>query len=49
MSQKVQLDIKEIYRLMCPECRDKLRDLVKGKLADQVVKQALEGQSEVAK
>jgi len=45
MSEKVQVSIKEIYRLMCPECREKMRDLVKEKMADQMLDRTLGGQS----
>ena len=40
---EINLALKEIYSELCPECKAKLRELVKGKLADQVVKEALEG------
>ena len=39
---QVNLSLKEIYSKLCPKCQKKIRDLVKEKLADQVVKQALE-------
>ena len=39
---QVNLSLKEIYGKLCPKCQKKIRDLVKEKLADQVVKQALE-------
>jgi hypothetical protein len=41
----VSLSIKEIYKLICPECREKLEKLVKDKLQDNMVKQILEGGS----
>lgn len=40
---QVKLELKEIYQNMCPKCQEKIRDLVKEKLADQAVKKALEG------
>ena len=45
MAEKVQVSIKEIYRLMCPGCREKLRGLVKEKMADQMLDRTLGGQS----
>jgi hypothetical protein len=43
---KVNLSLNEIYKVLCPKCREKLKDLVKGKLADQLVEQALEQEAE---
>ena len=42
MDQKVDIDIKEVYKLMCPNCREKLKGLVKEKLTDRMVEAALE-------
>jgi len=42
MDQKIDIDIKEIYKLMCPKCREKLKDLIKKKLTDRMVEAALE-------
>ncbi len=39
---ELKLSLKEIYKKLCPECQEKLRDLVKEKMADQAIKQALE-------
>jgi hypothetical protein len=33
----VQLSIKEIYDKLCPKCREKLRQLVKEKVTDDMV------------
>lgn len=46
MPEKIKVDIREIYRLLCPECKAKVGQMVKDKLTDQVVKDALEGKSE---
>ena len=43
---QVNLSLKEIYAKLCPKCKAKLRDLVKEKLTDQAVKDALEGKNE---
>lgn len=45
---QINLSLKEIYSKLCPRCQEKLRGLVKDKMADQVVKQALEGKDEPA-
>ena len=42
MSDTVQVSIKEIYSLQCPECRKKLEKLVLGKLQEKAVKVALQ-------
>ena len=42
MPNRINLSIKEIYATLCPECQTKLRDLLKEKIADQTVKDALE-------
>jgi uncharacterized protein with PIN domain len=43
MSIQVNLSVKEIYKLLCPECKKELEKLVKSKLDDQLAKQVLEG------
>jgi len=43
MANQINLSIKEIYGKLCPECQAKLRELLKEKIADQTVKEALEG------
>lgn len=42
MSEKVQVSIKEIYALQCPECRKRLEKLVMKKLQEKAVKTALQ-------
>jgi hypothetical protein len=42
MDQKITYDIKEIYKMLCPQCRDKLKEMVKEKLTDRLVEKALE-------
>jgi len=42
MSQQINISLNEIYKQLCPKCQKKLRDLVKDKLADDMVKKALE-------
>jgi len=38
---KVQLNVKEIYTVLCEECREKLRKLVKDKISEQLVDQVI--------
>ena len=42
MASQISLSIKEIYGKLCPKCQAKLRGLLKDKIADQAVKDALE-------
>jgi hypothetical protein len=41
--KQIPLNIKEIYKLLCPDCKKKLEDYVKDKLASQLAKRVLEG------
>ena len=41
MSLQVNLSLNEIYHKLCPECQKKLRELVKDKLADQLIDEQL--------
>lgn len=34
---QVQLSIKEIHEILCPECKAKLRELIKAKISDQMI------------
>ena len=38
---QVQLSVKEIYDVMCPECQKKIRELIKEKVTDQMVKSVI--------
>lgn len=40
---QVNVSLKEIYSKLCPKCQEKVVDLVKDKVAEQAVKEALEG------
>jgi len=42
MAQQINVSLNEIYKQLCPKCQKKVRDLIKDKLADDVVKRALE-------
>lgn len=37
----VQIDIKEIWTVLCPECKVKIRELLKHKVAEQVADKML--------
>ena len=43
MSIQVNLSIKEVYKLVCADCKKKLEELVKDKMASELAKQVLEG------
>jgi len=45
---KVNITIAEIYDLMCPDCRAKLKELTKSKLVDTSIEQALKGEGKKA-
>ena len=42
MPSQIKLSVKEIYAKLCPECQAKIRELLKEKIADQTVADALE-------
>ena len=46
-NQQISLSLKEIYVKLCPKCAEVLRGLIKDKLTDQAVKEALEGEEKV--
>lgn len=39
---QISLSLKQIYKVLCPKCQKKLRDMIKDRLADQLVEQALQ-------
>lgn len=43
--KRVPLDIKEIYRLLCPRCQKKLEALAKDRIAETLAKSLLQGKS----
>ena len=42
MSLNLSVDIKELYKQLCPKCKDKLLKLVKIQPDEQSIKKALE-------
>jgi hypothetical protein len=49
MSVNINITLKEIYDILCPKCKAKLRDLIKEKLPDDLVEQIILQQSETNK
>ena len=44
MSQKgmnINLSIKEIYEAACPECKKKIKELIKNKISEEMVTQVI--------
>jgi len=39
---QVQLSVKEIYAKLCPKCKEKLKELIRAKLTEQMVSEMLE-------
>jgi len=40
-SMLIQVNIKEIYERLCTECKQKIRDLIKEKITEQMISQVL--------
>lgn len=43
MSIPVPLNIKDVYKILCPKCKQKLATLAKDKIALALAKNVLEG------
>lgn len=41
MDINLNLSLKEIHKVLCPECQKKVRNLVKEKITDQMLEQTL--------
>lgn len=39
----IDMTMQEIYSKLCPACQEKMQALIKDKLTDAVIKEALEG------
>lgn len=37
----VQLSIKEIYSVVCPDCKEKIKAMIRDKISDQMVDQVI--------
>ena len=46
---QVNLSLSDIYKALCPKCREKIVALVKEKMTDQAIRQSLEGKPEPKK
>lgn len=42
MSVEIRVDLKEIYRMMCNECRKKLVKYIKEKMDEEIIRKQLE-------
>ncbi|MEM4846471.1 MAG: hypothetical protein QW794_01770 [Thermosphaera sp.] len=42
MSLQVRVDLKEIYRMLCSECKKKLVKYIKEKLDEEMIRRQLE-------
>ncbi|MBA7581875.1 hypothetical protein ES708_23788 [subsurface metagenome] len=45
MPEKIKVDIKEIYKMLCPECKTKLENAMVQKISGAAVREALKGKS----
>ena len=45
MSIQIQVDLREIYKLLCEDCKKKFVKYVKDKLDEEVIKKQLEGEA----
>ncbi|MEM3988553.1 MAG: hypothetical protein QXZ22_08180 [Sulfolobales archaeon] len=43
MSVQVRVDLKEIYKMLCDECKKKLVKYVKEKMDEEFIRKQLEG------
>jgi len=41
MGISIQVSVKEIYEKLCPECKAKLRELIKQKVTDEFVEKVI--------
>jgi len=46
MKAQVSLPLPEIYKALCPQCKVKIEELVREKLASEAIRAALEGKEE---
>jgi len=40
---RVNVSLKEVYERLCPKCKEKVRQLIKEKITDELVSKTLEG------
>ncbi|MEM4535381.1 MAG: hypothetical protein QXV81_08185 [Ignisphaera sp.] len=42
MSVQIRIDLKEIYRMLCEECKKKLVKYIKEKMDEEIIRKQLE-------
>ena len=42
MSLRINIELREIYKRLCPKCKEKLKKLVQEKVAEALAEQILE-------
>jgi hypothetical protein len=40
-SKSIQISIKEIYEKLCPDCQKKVREIIKERITDSMISDAL--------
>jgi len=40
---RINVSLKEVYEKLCPKCKEKIRQLIKEKITDELVSRTLEG------
>jgi len=43
-STEVKISIAEIYEVLCDKCKKRLKELIRNKIADQMVEQVIGGE-----
>ena len=43
-STEVKVSLPEIYEILCDKCKKRLKDLIRSKIADQMVEQVIGGE-----
>jgi len=43
MSRPISFTLREVYEYLCKKCRNKIRELVKERITDQLIEQAIFG------
>jgi len=43
MSIEIKVDLKEIYKMLCDNCKKKLINYIKEKMTEEIIKKQLEG------
>jgi len=43
MSVEIKVDLKEIYKMLCEDCKKKLIQYIKDKMSEELIRKQLEG------